>query len=158
MKKGTTTFLKIAVFIIGLLVIVFCSFWLPGLASEAAAMNPEYAYLKLPVLIGLYLTAIPFFLALNRAWRLLNDIESGNAFSERSVIFLRHIKNCAGSIIFLYVAGILLLAINNALHPGIAVAGVIILFATLVIAVFAAVLQKLLKSALDIKEENDLTV
>jgi len=158
MRKGTTAFLKIAIFMIGLFVIVFCSFWLPGLASDAEKMNPEYAYLKLPVLLGLYITAIPFFLALNRAWRLLNDIESGNAFSERSVTFLRHIKNCATTIMIMYISGILLLAVNNALHPGIAVVGIIIIFATLVIAVFAAVLQELLRSALEIKEENDLTV
>ena len=35
---------------------------------------------------------------------------------------------------------------------------VIIIFASSLIAVFAAVLQKLLKEAIDIKSENDLTV
>jgi capsular polysaccharide biosynthesis protein len=34
----------------------------------------------------------------------------------------------------------------------------VIIFASLVIAVFAAVLQKLIKNAIDIKSENDLTV
>jgi hypothetical protein len=42
--------------------------------------------------------------------------------------------------------------------PGIIVIGMIIIFASMVIAVFAAVLQKLLKEAIDIKSENDLTV
>lgn len=42
--------------------------------------------------------------------------------------------------------------------PGIIVIGLIIIFASMVIAVFAAVLQKLLKEAIDIKSENDLTV
>jgi len=32
------------------------------------------------------------------------------------------------------------------------------IFASLVVAVFAAVLQKLLKNAIDIKSENDLTI
>ncbi|WP_219914085.1 DUF2975 domain-containing protein, partial [Bacillus paranthracis] len=36
--------------------------------------------------------------------------------------------------------------------------GMIIIFASMVIAVFAAVLQRLLKDAIDIKSENDLTV
>lgn len=42
--------------------------------------------------------------------------------------------------------------------PGIIVIGLIIIFASMVIAVFAAVLQKLLKEAIAIKSENDLTV
>lgn len=47
---------------------------------------------------------------------------------------------------------------QSALHPGIAIIGFIIIFASVVIAVFAGVLQKLLRNALDIKSENDLTV
>jgi len=42
--------------------------------------------------------------------------------------------------------------------PGIILIGLVMIFAALVIAVFAAVLQKLLKNAIDIKSENDLTV
>ncbi len=47
---------------------------------------------------------------------------------------------------------------QNALHPGIAIIGLTIIFTSVVIAVFTAVLQKLLKNVLDIKSENDLTV
>lgn len=158
MKQGTTTFLKIAIFIIGIIVLALCTFLLPGLANDAAEMNPEYAYLRFPVLIGLYITAIPFFLALYQALKLLNYIESENAFSDLSVMSLGHIKNYAISIIILYVIGIFLLALQNVLHPGIAIIGIVIIFATLVISLFAAVLQELLRSALEIKSENDLTV
>jgi len=42
--------------------------------------------------------------------------------------------------------------------PGVILIGMVIIFASMVIAVFAAVLQKLLKNVLDIKSENDLTV
>lgn len=42
--------------------------------------------------------------------------------------------------------------------PGIIVIGLVMIFASMVIGVFAAVLQKLLKEAIDIKSENDLTV
>ncbi|MNC71843.1 hypothetical protein D3C75_1228060 [compost metagenome] len=42
--------------------------------------------------------------------------------------------------------------------PGIIVIGLVIIFASMVIAVFAAVLQKLLKEAIELKLENDLTV
>lgn len=42
--------------------------------------------------------------------------------------------------------------------PGVILIGMAVIFAAMVIAVFAAVLQKLLKEAIDIKSENDLTV
>ncbi len=42
--------------------------------------------------------------------------------------------------------------------PGLIVIGMVPIFASMVIAVFAAVLQRLLKEAIDIKAENDLIV
>ncbi|MNP58015.1 hypothetical protein D3C76_1528910 [compost metagenome] len=42
--------------------------------------------------------------------------------------------------------------------PGIIVIGMVLVFAGMVIAVFAAVLQKLLKEAIELKSEIDLTV
>ncbi len=42
--------------------------------------------------------------------------------------------------------------------PGLILVGMIPIFASLVVAVFAAVLQKLLNEAIKIKSENDLTV
>ena len=42
--------------------------------------------------------------------------------------------------------------------PGLALIDLVIIGASMVIAVFAAVLQRLLQEAIDIKTENDLTV
>ena len=42
--------------------------------------------------------------------------------------------------------------------PGLIIVGMVPIFASMVIAVFAAVLQRLLQEAIDIKSENDLTV
>lgn len=42
--------------------------------------------------------------------------------------------------------------------PALIFVGMVIPFASLVIAVFAAVLQRLLQEAINIKSENDLTV
>ncbi|WP_371326733.1 DUF2975 domain-containing protein [Psychrobacillus sp. OK028] len=43
-------------------------------------------------------------------------------------------------------------------RPGVIFVGLVVPFASMMIAVFAAVLQKLLKNAIDIKSENDLTI
>ncbi|GAA0501980.1 DUF2975 domain-containing protein [Salinibacillus aidingensis] len=158
MKQGATLFLKVAIFFIGVTVLVLCVFALPRLASYTAEMYPEFAYLQYPVLIGLYGTVIPFFMGLYQTLQLLKFIDQNYAFSDRSAAALMYIKYCAVTISILYAAGTLFLITQSALHPGIAIIGLIIIFTSVVIAIFAGVLQKLLKNALDLKTENDLTV
>jgi len=152
------SFLRMSIFSIGFIVLIMCAFWLPIVARKAAVMNPEYAYLRFPVLFALYITAIPFFIALYQSLKLLNSIKKDNAFSKLAVNSLGNIKNCALIIIVLYVLGMLTLAMLNALQPGLAVMGTVIVFATLVITLFAMLLQQLLKNAISLKSENELTV
>ncbi|MDD2401914.1 MAG: DUF2975 domain-containing protein [Clostridia bacterium] len=158
MRREKTNFLKLAVGIIGIIVLILCIFWLPWLAKNTAEMNPEYGYLRYPVLIGVYITAIPFYIALYQAVKLINYIESKNAFSELAVESLKDIKYCALTIISLYVIGLTFFGFQNILHPSIATIGATIIFAAVTVALFAAVLQELLRNALEIKKENDLTV
>lgn len=153
-----TAFLKLAILILGMVIVLVGVLWLPNIANELAAMDPNYAYLKLPLLTGIYVTAIPYFLALYQSWKLVLYIERECAFSEKSVQSLNRIQKYALSIVLLYAAGMLTLLTQNALHPGIALLGIVIVFATLVILFFAAVLQKLLTSARNFQMENDLTI
>ena len=156
--KGETLFLKVAVILIGIPVLALCIFGLPWTANEAAKHYP--AYFLYPVLIGLYAAAIPFFFALYQTLKLLSYIDKNKAFSELSVKALKNIKYCAITISTLYVVVMPLLYIMAEVDdaPGIILIGLVIIFTSMVIAVFAAVLQKLLKNAIDIKSENDLTV
>ncbi|MFA1712086.1 DUF2975 domain-containing protein [Peribacillus frigoritolerans] len=160
MKLGTTLFLKIAVILIGIPVLALCIFVVPEIANFAAELYPEMAYLKYFVLIDLYASAIPFYFALYQAFKLLSYIDKNKAFSELSVRALKTIKNCAITISVLYVAGMPLfyLMAERDDAPGIILIGMVVIFASMVIAVFAAVLQRLLQEAIDIKSENDLIV
>ncbi|MGF3104716.1 DUF2975 domain-containing protein [Rossellomorea sp. DUT-2] len=156
--KRETLFLRIAVFLIGTPVLALCVFGLPWLAKDVAGW--ELAYLIYGILIVMYVSAIPFFVALFQAIRLLSYIDKNDAFSELSVKALKNIKYCATTISIVYVAGMPLFYLMGERDdaPGVIVIGMMFVFAPLVIAVFAAVLQKLLKNAIDIKSENDLTV
>ena len=158
MRNSTLTFLKVVLVIISVVTLGLCTFALPFLAGYTAGMYPEYAFLKFPILIGLYFTVIPFFFAIYESYKLLNIIRDKNAFSESAMISLRHIMVCAITIINLYVIGFLVMVVSNALHPGIAILGLVIIFASLIIAVFSAVLRELLRSAIELKAENELTV
>jgi hypothetical protein len=158
MKQGSTLFLKIAVFIIGTPVLALCIFGLPWLANNP--VNPDYAHILYPILIIMYVSVIPFFVALYQAFKLLSYIDKNKAFSEISVKALNKIKYCAITISGLYVVGMpffyILAELDDA--PGIILIGLVVIFASMVIAVFAAVLQRLLQEAIDIKSENDLTI
>lgn len=156
--KRETSFLKLVVILIGLPILGLCIYGLPVIANEAVKHYP--GYLLYPVLIGMYISAVPYFFALYQTLKLLGYIDRDKAFSELSVKALRNIKYCAVAISILY-AGILPLVMIIAQKddaPGLAAIGLVIVIASIVIAVFAAVLQKLLKHAIDIKSENDLTV
>ncbi|MES9696412.1 MULTISPECIES: DUF2975 domain-containing protein [Bacillus] len=160
MKQGSTLFLKTAIILIGIPVLALCIFLVPNIGNYAAELYPDIAYIKYLILINLYATVLPFYFALYQAFKLVSFIDKGNAFSKLSVRTLKKIKNCAVTISILYVAGMPLfyLVAERADAPGIIILGMLLIFASMVIAVFAAVLQRLLKDAIDIKSENDLTV
>ncbi|MGM8364052.1 DUF2975 domain-containing protein [Virgibacillus sp. W0181] len=158
--KGETIFLKFIVVLMGLPVLTLCIFVLPKIAAFFAELNPTLDYLQYLFLIGLYVTAIAFFVALYQTLRLLSYIDKNRAFSDLSVSALKNIKYCAITIGAIYVVLMpliyLMAEVDDA--PGIILIGMVIIFGCMVIAVFAAVLQKLLKNAIHIKAENDLTV
>ncbi|MGG5796240.1 hypothetical protein CN941_28210 [Bacillus cereus] len=159
MERVSTLFLKITVFIIGLPVFALCIFLVPHMANFAAKLYPNIAPMKYLVFIVIYGAAIPFYCALCQAFNLLRYIDENKAFSELSVKVLKNIKCCAITISGLYVLGLPLFHfIAKKVDPPIGLMGIIIIFASLVIAVFAAILQRLLQEAINIKSENDLTV
>ncbi|AUS86409.1 DUF2975 domain-containing protein [Lysinibacillus capsici] len=155
--KRETLFLKIAVFLIGIPVLALCVWVVPRVALNTVEHSP---ILTIVALIGVYATAIAYFVALFTTIKLLSYIDQNIAFSELSVKALIKIKYCAIIISSVYVVGMPLIyyaaEVDDA--PGLILIGMVIIFASFVVAVFAAVLQKLLKNAIDIKSENDLTV
>ncbi|WP_276357612.1 DUF2975 domain-containing protein [Cohnella caldifontis] len=156
--KRETLFLKAAVCLMGVPVLALCVWGLPSFAIDAKGHFP--ALWLYPALTGMYGSAIPFFIALYQAFRLLNLIDKNDAFSDLSVRALKVIKYCAFAICILYaaIAPLLYLMAEKDDAPGLMAIGLIVIFGSLVIAVFAAVLQNLLNNAIEIKSENDLTV
>ncbi|MEH6938813.1 DUF2975 domain-containing protein [Bacillus sp. JJ664] len=160
MKQVSTLFLKVAVVLIGIPVLALCIFVVPEIANFAVELYPNMSYLKYLVFIDLYVGTIPFYFALVQAFKLLIYIDKNKAFSELSVRALKIIKSCAIAISGIITLGmpIYYLIAEKDDAPGIILIGLVIMFASMVIAVFAAVLQRLLQEAIDIKSENDLIV
>lgn len=158
-KRGSTIFLKVIIFLAGIAVLALCIFLVPHMANFASKLYPNISLLKYLIYIVMYGSAVPFYFALYQAFNLLRYIDENTAFSELSVKALKNIKCCAIIISGLYVLGMPLFRfIANKVDPPIGILGFIIIFASLIIAVFAAILQRLLQEAINIKSENDLTV
>lgn len=159
-NKVTTLFLKIAVIFIGLPILALCIFVVPAIGRFAEELLPNIILIKFLVIAFFYVAAVPFYIALYQAFKLLTYIDKNKAFSKISVKSLKVIKFCANTISGLFVLGLpLFYFVADADDaPGIIVIALVIIFASMIIAVFAAVLQRLLQEAIDIKSENDLTV
>ncbi|QUH19253.1 DUF2975 domain-containing protein [Alkaliphilus sp. B6464] len=158
MKRWMLNVLRMYITFIGIVILLLCIFWLPDMARISAELNPEVAYLKYPILIGIYLTCIPFYLAIFKTFKLVKLIGKDGAFTEDACKSLRVITLCAISVIVLYIIGIFYLSIENALPPGLFLLGLIIILVASIISIFAAVLKALLIKVVEIKNENDFTI
>lgn len=150
MKHGSTLFLKVVLYLFALAVLALCVI----IAGVSLSGN---AGIYLPILVVMATAAIPFFIGLYQGLLLLRYIDKNTAFSNLSVKALQNIKYCASTISVLYAASMPLIIyvadVDDA--PGVVLMGLVFTFAPLVTSVFAAVLERLLRSALDIKSEND---
>jgi hypothetical protein len=160
MERGSTLFLRTAIVGIGLLVAAFCAAALTTIHREWNQLYPSIAYLRYPVLGALLASAVPFYAALHQGLKLLKYIDTDKAFSARSAQALRNIKRYALIISGMYAAAMPLIYYigDKDDAPGLIVIGLVFMGAPFVAAVLAALAQRLLQNALDIKAENDLTV
>lgn len=154
MKHGSTLFLKVSVWLIGLAVLAICCLLI--IPAVVSGDTEFYA----PSLILVCITALPFLFALYQTLKLLGYIDKNKAFSTLSLRALKVIKICAFIIALLHSAAMpyVYYAANLDDAPGVIVVGLVIIFGALIVAGFAAVLQLLLGSAIKMKKENDLTV
>ncbi|PRO66335.1 DUF2975 domain-containing protein [Alkalicoccus urumqiensis] len=160
MKWSSTLLLKAALALMAVPVLLLCLFIVPQAASFAALMVPEFPGIGLLVYAVFYGSAVPYFSALYQAYRLLRLIDRKEAFSAVSVGALTKIKYCGMAITLIYAAGMPLfyLVADADDAPGLIVIGLFILAASFIIAVFAAVLERLLREAVDMKTEQEFTV
>jgi hypothetical protein len=158
MKKGSTLFLKFVICLIAIGALTWL-IWFPQLEGRAADLDLISIYMD-PLIIYAYMGSIPFFVALYQAFKLLGYVEGNKVFSQSSVDAVRNIKYCALTFIGFIVLGILYIraSVVDDDPAGVTALGLVTTFASIVIATAAAIFQRLLQNAVDLKSENDLTV
>ena len=160
MKRGSTIFLQVVLVLLGIGVLA-ALLWEPQVEGRNVHATQFEIYFNDPFLAYIYLAFIPFFVGLYQAFKLLGYARRNEMFSPRAVRGLRIIKYCASATaifilgalayIFMFVRG------TDDIAGGVAM-GVFIIFVSAVIATAAAVFERILQNAVDIKTENDLTV
>jgi hypothetical protein len=161
MKRSSTIFLQVVIVLIGIGALALL-LWEPHLEGRNANATLFEIYFKDPFLALVYIGSIPFFVALYQAFKLLGYAGRNNVFSPEAVKALRTIKYCAIAIIgFVVIEEIFIMLMNEGDNdnPGAPIfMGVLITFPSIVVATAAAMFERILQNAVDLKSENDLTV
>ena len=158
MKRSSTAFLQVVIVLVGVGALALL-LWEPHLEGRNAHATPFEIYFKDPFLAYVYVASIPFFAALYQAFKVLGYARQNKVFSQAAVKALRTIKFCAIAIIG-FVAGaevFIMLHTSDDCAGGVFM-GILITFGSIIIATAAATFEWILRNAVDMKSENDLTV
>ncbi len=159
MKRISTVFLQAVVVLIGLATLAIMIRF-PLTEGRAANLDLFSIYTD-PLILYVYASSTAFFAALYKAFRLLGYIGHNRVFSSDSVKALKSIKYCAIALGVLIVGAGMYIRIfhSNEDDPaGFLGMCIVTTFAAAVVATAAAVFERLLQNAIDIKSENDLTI
>jgi hypothetical protein len=159
MKKGSTLFLQAVIVLLGIGALALL-LWEPQLEGVNAHATNVEIYFQDPFLALAYAGSVPFFIALYQAFMLLGYAGRNQVFSKPAVTALRRIKYCAIAIIgFVFLEEIFIMMDHGSDDAtGGVVMGALITFGSIVIAAAAAMFERILQSAVEMKSENDLTV
>ena len=158
MKQSSTIFLQSVIMLTGIVALILM-LWEPHLEGRNAHATLFDIYFKDPFLAFAYVASIPFFMALYQAFKVVGYAGHNKVFSPAAVNALRTIKFCAIAIIGFVAASVVFMPFSDPddRPPGV-VMRIVIAFGSIVIATAAAMFERILKNAVDIKSENDLTV
>ena len=159
MKRISIVFLQAVIVLIGIVALAIL-IWFPLTEGRAANLDLFSIYSDPFILYG-YATSIAFFVALYKAFKLLGYIGQNKIFSSNSVKTLKSIKYCAIVLsILIVLAGLYIRLFHNKEDDpaGFLAICIVTTFVSIIVATAAAIFEKILQNAIDMKSENDLTI
>ena len=150
----------LVMFLVGL---VMASGLIYLVSLDLAALYPELADLRLPIYVAVLVGLVPMVVAVKVVFDLLHVVDQGEAFSLQTVQLLRRLKVLFGITATYLVLGLVGVSVAiwvamEQTHPSILLGW----FAAEVVALFlftlAALLERLFAAALELRQDNELTV
>ena len=160
MNRSSTLFLQVVIVLAGIGALALL-LWEPHIEGRNAHATLYQIYFNDPFLAYAYIASTPFFVALYQAFRVLGYARKNKIFSQAAIKALRTIRQCALTVAGFIVGGEAYLFVvqrgKDDIAGGVAV-GFVLIFLSIVVAAAATVFENLLRSAVDMKFGNDLTV
>jgi hypothetical protein len=159
MNRTSILFLQAVIVLIGIVALAIL-IRLPLIEGRATNLDLFSIYFDPFILYG-YAASIAFFVALYKAFKLLGYIGQNKVFSSNSVSALKSIKYCAIVLSILIVTAGLYIRIFHSEDDdpaGFLAICIVTTFVSIVVATAAAIFEKVLQNAIDMKSENDLTI
>jgi hypothetical protein len=160
MRRASTIFLQMVVVLFGLGSLALM-LWEPHVEGRNTHATLFQIYFNDPFLAYAYTASIAFFAAFYQAFKLLGYAGRGEIISQRAVKALQTIKYCGITLVaFLLGAEAYFFVVQRGKEDiaGGVMMGFAFIFLSAVVAATAAVFERTLQSAVDLKSENDLTV
>ena len=156
--KALEKWLKAILIGVGLCGIVLYFVIFPSLGQSFAYSNPEYSFCYWPWLIFLWVSGIPCYVVLFIGWKIATNIGNDKSFSMANVDHFKRITWLAAIDTAYFFVGNVVFLFMNMSHPGVTLGSLIVVFIGVAITVASAVLSRLVKNAVDLQEQNELTI
>ncbi|WP_054655183.1 DUF2975 domain-containing protein [Lentilactobacillus kisonensis] len=158
--KIKSWFLKLSLVCIGIIVALLCGIAFPRTLGKLSDIYHKLVGNYMYLLFFLYLSAVFFYIAEGYAYRILRSIDRDNVFSGQALQAIKRIKYALAGmgICYIFFLPIVYRIANAEDAPGLVLMMAIVAMIPFVVSVFAAILEKLLEKATQLKLENQYTV
>ncbi|MFU0788561.1 DUF2975 domain-containing protein [Virgibacillus proomii] len=157
-QKELSNWLKVIIVICGILGLLFCVYFGPEIGKEVLLNSEKMKVLYNPFIVFIWITGIPFYIALTLGWKICLDISTNQAFNIKNANRLKQVSILAMIECFFYFVALIYLFIVKSISINMLIIILLILFFAFVISVLTSILSQLVREANKIKTDNDLTI
>lgn len=126
---------------------------------DSAQQFPELAYLRLPTYLAVVAGLIPVVVAIRSVFTLLRVVDRAEAFSDHAVALLRRLMILIAVFAGYYTLGLAgFWAVSGLMHISLLMAWFAVEVAALFFFATAALLARLFDAAVQLRQDNELTV
>jgi hypothetical protein len=149
--RTSAIFLQAVIVLVGIGALALL-LWEPHIEGRNAHATLFQIYFNDPFLAYAYTASISFFVALYQAFKVLGYARHNEAFSQASIKAVRTIRFCAMAIIGFVAVGEVFIRLGNSDdRAGGVFMGALITFGSIIVVAVAALFERILRDAMDLK-------